>query len=96
MLYYIIIFTKYCHFNLLFIFVIFSHYINYFTNGLYKQLIDDKNNTHIINTLDIFNFQIRLLHNELVYIQQKYNNTDGSPPLYRLSPGWMSLLYVPF
>jgi hypothetical protein len=37
---------------------------------LYKQLIND-NNT-IIDTLDIFNFQIRLISSDINYLNQKY------------------------
>lgn len=44
-------------------------------NSLYKQLLDENNN--IVNTLDIFNFQIRLLTNDIVYLQQKYNNINN-------------------
>ena len=37
---------------------------------LYKQLVND--NDAIIDTLDIFNFQIRLLNNDINYLHQKY------------------------
>jgi len=56
----------------------------YFTNlndkknkltSLYKQLLDE--NSSIVSTLDIFNFQIRLLGNDIVYLQQKYNNINN-------------------
>ena len=56
----------------------------YFTNlndkknrltSLYKQLLDE--NSNIVSTLDIFNFQIRLLGNDIVYLQQKYNNINN-------------------
>ena len=43
--------------------------------SLYKQLLNENNS--IVNTLDIFNFQIRLLSNDIVYLQQKYNNINN-------------------
>ena len=58
--------------------------IKYFTSlndkknkltSLYKQLLDE--NSSIVSTLDIFQFQIRLLGNDIVYLQQKYNNINN-------------------
>ena len=43
--------------------------------SLYKQLLDE--NSNIVSSLDIFNFQIRLLGNDIVYLQQKYNNINN-------------------
>jgi hypothetical protein len=44
-------------------------------SGLYKQLLDE--NSTIMNTLDVFNFQIKLLGNDIVYLTTKYKQTNN-------------------
>jgi hypothetical protein len=44
-------------------------------SNLYKKLLDE--NSTIVNTFDVFNFQIKLFGNDIVYVTSKYKQTNN-------------------